>query len=272
MHDFEFKNSLKLMSFEIKNNRAKIIGWSVTIFLIMFLYMILFPSMKDMAQMKMEAMPEELLKFSKMENMSQMGNFITYYGMIYNMILIAISIFAVTFSANLITKEEKSKSIEFLYSLNVSRLEIYISKLLTAFIAVLIVVFSGAFSTLICGFANGGETFVLTDFMQIVKVSSFTAFFFISVSFLIAGITTKIGVSVIGSMVVLACYMLGYLGVLLEDKAKWLLYLSPFEMFSPTNALELSNKTLISLVIYFVFMVVFFVLGASFYRKRDFVL
>lgn len=270
MRNISLKSSLKLMTFDLKNNKSKIIGWSVAIFSIMFLYMILFPSMKDMAQMKMEAMPEELLKFSKMSDISQIGNFITYFSMIYNMILIAISIFAATFSANLIASEEKSKSIEFLYSLNVSRFEIYISKLLTAFIAVLIVVCSGAFSTLICGFGNGGETFVLVDFLQIVKISSFTAFFFISVSFLIAGITTRIGVSVISSMVVLVCYLLGYLGVLLEDKAKWLLYLSPFEVFSPNNALELSSQTIISLVIYLLLTILFVVCGAAFYNKRDF--
>lgn len=270
MRNISLKSSLKLMTFDLKNNKSKIIGWSVAIFLIMFLYMILFPSMKDMAQMKMDAMPEELLQFTKMTDISKIGNFTTYFAMIYNIVLIAISIFAATFSANLIASEEKTKSIEFLYSLNVSRLEIYISKLLTAFIAVLIVVCSGAFSTLICGFANGGETFVVADFLQIVKISSFTAFFFISVSFLIAGITTKIGVSVISSMVVLACYLLGYLGVLLEDKAKWLLYLSPFEMFSPNNALELNSQTIISLVIYFVITIIFLVCGANFYNKRDF--
>lgn len=270
MRNFEFKNIIKLTSFDIKNNLFKIIGWSIAVFSIMFLYMILFPSIKDIAQVKIEVMPKELLQFMGMEEIQDMSNFIIYFGMIFNIVLIAISIFAATFSANLICREEKSKSIEFLYSLSVSRNEIYFSKVLTAFIGVYIVVFSAALSTFICGMINGGETFIASDFLQIVKISSFTAFFFITVSFLLAGITTKIGVPVISSMSVLICYMLGYLGTLLGDKSEWLLNFSPFEAFSPTNAINFSNDTLKILAVYLIIMTIFVVSGMIFYKKRDY--
>lgn len=270
MSNFSLGASLKLTGFDLKVCRKQIIGWCVAIFSIMFLYMILFPTVKDMAQLKLDAMPKEILEMFGMENFTDMANFTSYFGMIYSIVIIAISIFAATISANLICKEEKSKTIEFLYSLEVSRTEIYISKLITAFIAVFMVVLSAVVSTAICGMITGGETFVAADFLQIAKISSITAFFFMTVSLLLAGITTKIGVSVTSSMIVLLCYMLGYLSKLLGDKAQWLVNLSPFELFNSTNALALEGDTMAALGVYFAIMVIFVVVGGIVYKRRDF--
>ena len=270
MSKFSLKASLKLSAFDLKNNRRQIFGWSIAMFSIMFLYMILFPSMQDMVKMKMDAMPKELLELFGMGELSELGNFVNYFGMIFNIVLVAISIFAVTFSANLIYREEKTKTIEFLYSLELSRTEIFVSKLITAFVAVLAVLVSSAVATAICGAINGGETFVLADVMQIIKITGFTAVFFMSAALLLAGVTAKIGVSSIGSMVVLACYMLGYLSKLLEDKLGWLSNFSPFEVFAPEKALSLESGTQVALAVYFGLMVVFLFVGAFVYKRRDF--
>ena len=270
MSKFNFSSSLKLTGFDLRNNRKQIIGWSIAIFSIMFMYMILFPSMQDMAKIKMEAMPKEFLQLFDMENMNELANFTGYFGMVFNLILIAMSIFAATFAANLIYREEKSKTIEFLYSLEVSRAEIYVSKLITAFLACLAVLLSATLSTAVCGFINGGETFVFADFLQIVKVSGFTVFFFMAVSLMLAGLTAKVGVAGVGSMVVLFSYLLGYLSKLLETKAEWLAYCSPFELFSPQKALALENHTMTELGVYFGITAVFLIVGGMVYKRRDF--
>ena len=270
MHKFNISSSLKLAGFDLKKNRKSIIGWCVALFLIMFMYMILFPSMKDVAQMKMDAMPKELLQFFGMEQMAELTNFIGYFGMIFSLILIAISIFSASFSANLIFREEKLKTIEFLYSLEVSRTEIYISKLITAFVASLAAILSAAVGTAVCGFINGGESFVFADFLQILKISGITVFFFMAVSLMLAGLTTRIGVSAVGSMIVLVCYLLGYLSKLLESKADWLVYFSPFELFSPQRALALDSSTMIEYGICFALIVAFVFVGGFAYKRRDF--
>jgi len=270
MSKFSLKASLKLTGFDLKNNRRQIFGWSIAMFAIMFMYMILFPSMQDMVKMKMDAMPKELLQLFGMEDFGGLGNFVNYFGMIFNIIIVAISIFAVTFSANLIYREEKTKTIEFMYSLEISRTEIFVSKLITAFVAVLAVLVSSTISTVICGAINGGETFVLADVMQIVKITGFTAVFFMSLALLLAGVTAKIGVSSVGSMTVLTLYMLGYLSKLLEDKLGWLSNFSPFEVFAPAKALSLGSSTMSALAVYFGLMVVFLFVGAFVYKRRDF--
>ena len=270
MKNFSFSSATKLAWFSLKMNRKPIISWCIAIFSIMFLYMILFPSVKDMAQIKLDAMPEELLQFVGMNDFADMSNYITYFGMIFNMILIAISIFAASFSASLIFKEEKSKTIEFLYALEVDRYEIYVSKLMAAFVAVLAVLCSGVISAAICGAINGGSTFDTVDFISIVKISGYTAFFFMAVSLMVAGISAKIGASMVGSMTVLVCYMLGYLSKLLGDKAQWLSKLSPFELFATENAVALEQHTLVAVLVYFILSVCFIIFGGMIYKRRDF--
>lgn len=270
MSDFCFSSAGKLAWFCIKNNKRQIIGWSVSIFLIMFLYMILFPSVKDMAQIKLDAMPKELLQFVGMDDFSNMSNFVTYFGMIFRMILIAVSIFAASFSAGLIAKEEKTKTIEYLYALEVSRLEIYVSKLAAAFFAVLLVLCCGVLAALICGIINGGDTFMAADVIKIVKISGFTAFFFMAVSLMLGGVSAKIGAPMVGSMTVLVCYVLGFLAKLLGDKAQWLEKLSPFEIFSPENAIALESQTIYWILIYLGISVCILIGGGIVYKYRDF--
>ena len=270
MSNYSLKSSLKLTGFDLRNNRRQLIGWCVAIFSIMFMYMILFPSMQDMAKIKMEAMPKEFLQFFDMQSMDDISNFMGYFGMVFNIVLVAMSIFAASFSANIIYREEKTKTIEFLYSLEVSRTEIYISKLITAFIACLAVLISAAASTIICGYANGGDTFIIGDLLRIIKVSGFCVFFFMAVSLMLAGITSKVGIAGIGSMVVLFSYVLGYLSKLLDTKATWLAYFSPFQLFSPQNAVSLETHTIIELVVYVGLALVFLIAGGLVYKRRDF--
>ncbi|MGC6177694.1 ABC transporter permease subunit [Lacrimispora sp. 38-1] len=270
MNNFSFFSSLKLSWFGINNNKRQIIGWCISIFSIMFLYMILFPSVKDMAQIKLDAMPKELLQFVGLDDLSDMSNYITYFGMVFNIILIAISIFAASFSAGLISREEKTKTIEFLYSLEVSRSEIYVSKLMTAYFAVLAVLCSGVSASGICGAINGEDIFDAGKFILIVKISGFTVFVFMSVSLMIAGVTTKIGAPMAGSMTVLVCYLLGFLSRLLGEKAQWLSKLSPFELFSPENAIAIQNHTVYEVTVYFFIAVFFILVGGIVFNRRDF--
>lgn len=258
-------NVFNMIKFNLKVNRNSILGWAITIFVLMFIYMVMFPTIKDIGIAKMEVMPEEMLKFVGLTNITDMSNYNHYFGMIFNMILIVISVFAVTFSARLICKEEKTKSIEFLNSLNVSRQEIYVSKLITAFLAITLVLLAGVIAALIAGLISGGDTFIFNEFIKMIKISSISVYFFFALSFLISGISAKISVGTISSIAVFGTYMIGYLGVLLEKK--WLTYFSPFESFSPQNALSLNNYLLY--IIYFIFLVSFIVVGGKFYCKRD---
>ncbi len=265
-------NLWRLTRFHLSNHKKTIIAWTLTIFLIMSMYMGLYDTMKEMTQMKMEQMPSQFTDFFNMEDFSAMGSYIGFFGLIYNFILIPITIFAVTFTARIIIGEEKSKSIEFLYSMPFSRVEIFLSKILTSFLALSIVVLAGAISAIGWGSFHEGSSLDFLELSQIIKFSSLTPYFFAALTVFMAGISGKITSGATGSLVVIASYFLGYLGKLLGEKGEWLLYLSPFELFESSKVQILSSETLIHLGIFFAIMVVFYGAGTYAYSRRDFYL
>lgn len=272
MNKTSVKNIFEITKFDIKINKKSLLAWIITIFSIMFLYMILFPSIQEMGQVELDVMPEELLQFVGMEKITDMGNFTTYFGMIFSLVLIAISIFAGSFTSGLLYKEEKDCTIEFLYSLEVSRTEIYVSKALTGFIATFFVLISAVLSTIICGLINGGETFDLVKVLQVSKISALIPFVFLGFSLLIVGLTAKVRVTMLSSMMVFLMYLIGYLGTLLGDKAEWLKFLSPFEMFSTHAALKMGSNEYLFILLYFILFIASIVIGGIAYNKRDFYL
>ncbi|MGB4985622.1 MAG: ABC transporter permease subunit [Erysipelotrichaceae bacterium] len=259
----------KLVNFNIKTSLKYLISWILSLSGLMFLYMILFPSIQDLATTKMEAMPKELLQFMGIESFENMNNYLGYFSMIFNIILIAIIIFGCVYLGKIAYKEEKDKNIEFLNSLNVNRRQIYLSKVISSFVATTVVLIFVITISLVCGLIVGNDTFVLSDFIIMVKVSSFTAYFFNSLSLLSFGISNKISCALIGNMGFLFTYFIGYLGILLQDKAQFLQYLSPIHVFSCNNALKITDGNLVAMIVYILITIMMIVVGMISYNKRD---
>lgn len=263
------KNIIYLSKFQLKTTKKQWLGWTIAVFGILFLYMILFPSVKEMGQIKLDAMPKELLQVIGVEKMTDLSDYTTYFGMVYQFVLVAISIFAVTYGAGNLSKEEKNKSIEFLYALKVSRSQIFISKCVCSLITLLIIICLGAIATLLCGVINGGDTFNVANIISIVSTSSVTAIFFMSVGLMISGISSKLsGASLAGFLISLS-YILGYIAELGGEKLAFLSYFSPFYLFNGTNVLAMEFNTFVALKVYFALIILFIYIGLTFYKKRD---
>lgn len=205
-----------------------------------------------------------------MESFADMGNYITYFGMIFGIILIAVSVFASLFSSRILLDEEKGKSIEFLAAREVNRTEIYLAKYITAFIAVLLVVCFSSVAALICGLIGGGDTFDFIEYVRIIKISSITPFFFLTLSISLAGASFKFGNAMVSGLILMSSYMLGYLSKLLGENGEWLKYFSTFELFSSSKVVELERETIVWYGVYFIISVILVVVGGYFYNKRDY--
>lgn len=263
------KNIKTLFLFQLNTNKKSIAIWSIVLFGIMSMYMAFFSTMQEMAQVKFEMLPKEYLQLMGVEEISQMSNYVTFFGMIFNILVIVISIYAVTLGIHLIQKEEKNKTIEYLYSLAVTRKQIYCSKVLVALISIMIVVISTALAGMILGFIVGDETFVLLDVFSIMKVTGTIPFLFVALGLFLASTSAKYASTGLGCGIVMLTYMLGYLGKILEDKAEFLKYFSPFELLSPTNAVELSKETYIAFGVIDLLILLFLVTSAFTYHRRD---
>ena len=85
---------IKLTRFQLRNRRKTIIGWMIGTFAMMFLYMILFDSMKELGQAKLDAMPEEIMQFMGVSSFDIMLDWIAYFSMIFGLFILVVSIFA----------------------------------------------------------------------------------------------------------------------------------------------------------------------------------
>ena len=56
------KNIKTLSLFQLKIKRKQIIIWTLVLSAIMFMYMVLFPSLQDLASIKLESLPKEFLQ------------------------------------------------------------------------------------------------------------------------------------------------------------------------------------------------------------------
>ncbi len=263
-------NVFKIFTFGLLVNKKRIIGWLIGIVAMMAMYMVFFPSVKDMATVKFEAMPQEIMRLFGMENMADLGNYSSYFGTIYQLVLIALSIYGATFASSIIISEEKNKSIEFLSSLHVSRREIYVGKYLVVTFSLLLVVILSTAVTILCGIVAGGESYNLNEILRMSIVSSLIPIFFSGIILLLAGFNVKVGTGAIGSFIVLLSYMLGYLSQLLGENGELLGYISPFATIGPISALESNSDIYGEFAVYAAIYIAATITGCILYNKRDF--
>ena len=262
------KNILKLTSFKLYLSRKTIMGFGLAILLITTLYMILYPSIRDIAQEELNALPKEVLQLFLMDKSSDLTNYTSYFSMIYSLVILGISFFASIFSFKIIKNEEKNKTIEYLNSLSVSRNEIYISSFLTSFISILIVVLISCLTVVSCGLINGGTSFNLKDILNVLSVICFIPFFFGGLSLFLAGISSKkIGIGY-AYLIVIISYVLGYIGNLLNNNV--LTKFSPFITFNTNDILNINNSLIIMFLVYISICFIVLVIGNLVYKKRDF--
>lgn len=256
--------------FEWKIHRKSILIWATTLFFVMAIYMLCFDTMKELAKAKFENLPDEYLQFVGISDIAQMDNYVTFFGMIFNLINIVISIFAITFGIQIIKKEESTKTIEYLYSLPVTRKDIILSKLLLGFVGVLLNVLVVLLSGVLCGLIIGDETFNVVEILAITKLAGIVPFFFLIIGLAVAATFKKNVSSGLGAGIVMLSYMLGYLGNILEDKGEFLKFFSPFELLSPTQILSESSQPYIVFGVLSILMILM-ILGSFFeYGKRDY--
>lgn len=260
------KQAVTLAKFEFFKQRKTVLIWMCAVFGIMSLYTVLFPSIQDLAQAKFDVLPKELLQFVGMDGFSDMTHYNKYFFIIYSIVLIVISIFAATYPSKLILEEERKGTIEYLYSHPISRKVIYQVKAGVAVVSLFLLLLAGLLPGIINGTFVGGDTFNLMEMIRVWLALSLIPMFFLSLSLGVAGGFPKLsGLSVAS---VLLMYVLGYLSKLMDSS--FLMYISPFEVFSANNLIMMPSNVFVSYLVYLGIVVVFLISGCVIYQKRDY--
>lgn len=121
---------------ELKRNRKNLLIWTSIVVGLTVLVLALFPYVKDMGKemtAMLETMPEGMSKAMNLKGetwSNVLGMYNTYYG-IY--IIVIIGIYTTSTGATIISKEERDRTAEFLFTKPLSRKNIFITKMMSLF-------------------------------------------------------------------------------------------------------------------------------------------
>ncbi|MCG8573769.1 MAG: ABC transporter permease [Flavobacteriales bacterium] len=261
-----------LFTKELKRNRKNLTIWSTITVGFTFMILSIYPFMQEMGQdltVMMDKMPAELSKAMGMDSQtwsSILGFYSTYYG-IY--IIVLIGIFSTSTAATIISKEEKDGTSEFLLTKPLSRKSIFVSKLASLSILVLIIyLLQSIFAGIGMSLFNDMETDWSTLFVM--HIHGLVLILFFSCIGVLISMFVKPKKNFMGMVVgiVFGSYFLDAIGKATEA-TNWISYISPFHYLSfSVNDPDFQVNYLSALVLLLIgaAMLVF---SYTVYKKKD---
>lgn len=268
---------MNIYKFEFKRMLKSCIIWSLVCGGLTVLFMALFPSMKDMGMQalvdeKMGALPTEMLKAFNIDESMDFSNVYNYLGYCIQYIAMASAVYGGILGVSSLIKEESQGTIEFLYSMPITRTKIVTSKLLS------IVSIYMVYIIIVGTMTMGVTTIVKPDDIKIIELIinikmiflgiTLLGLIFLSVGMLISTIIkSDKGAISISIGIFFVSYFMGIVGKLKED-FEWMKYLSPFDYYVPNNLIKdgfEAKYVLIGICIIIVSLIGTYMI----YRKKD---
>ncbi|WP_017382053.1 ABC transporter permease subunit [Paenisporosarcina sp. TG-14] len=192
-----------------------------------------------------------------------------YFGILFLYLLIMATLHAVMLGADIISKEERDKTVEFLFVKPISRSEIITSKLLAALVNIVIFnIVTWVSSAVIVGKYSNGES-VSAD-IAITMVGMFILqLLFLAIGSAIASVIKKSKkASSLATGILLMTFMLS-IAIDLNDKLDSLKYVTPFKYFEAKNVMYGEGFETVFVLLSVIIIVALFTLTFVFYKKRD---
>ena len=256
---------------EMKAHRKSLIIWCIAI-----LFMIISAIGKFSAYAESgQSMNELLSQIPKsIKAVLGMGDFdLTkvsgFYGMFYLYIVLMAAIHASMLGANIISKEERDKTTEFLMVKPVSRGKIITAKLLASLFNIIIFnLVTLILSILLLGKYAGGED-ITGEILILMAGMFFIQCMFLSIGTVIAAVGRhpKSAAS-IGTAVLLLSFILSSI-INMNNKLEGLKYFTPFKYFEAERLIREGGIQPVFLVLSLVIIGVLVYTTYVFYRKRD---
>jgi ABC-2 type transport system permease protein len=256
---------------EMRAHLKSLIGWSVGMLFMIISGMGKYTSYSgsDAAVTELfDTMPKTLkavLGFGDFDVTKASG----FYGMLFLYLVIMVTIHAAMLGANIIAKEERDKTTEFLMVKPVSRTKVITSKLLAAFanVAVLNLV-TLVLSISIVGKYSKGEN--VTGEIQILMVAMFIMqllFLFIGTGIASVSKNPKISAS-IATTILLVTFIVSVM-IDMSSKLEGLKYLTPFKYFTAGKIMYGGGLDTVFVTLSLVIIAVMIWVTYTFYKKRD---
>ena len=264
---------MKMFWHEIKSTYKVLLTWTAGILLFQLSGYSKFEGFKSASSTSLNgianAFPKPLLVLFGMSDL----NFVTligYFGILYVFFALMASIHAGLIGTGIISKEERDKTSEFLYTRPVSRNKVLTAKLLAGLFNVLIVfVVIAASSVIGVGIVNGHNYSLSGQVINLMWGILMFQIFFFSLGVMFAGLfkhpklpTLGVTVAIVGSYFVSALSQL-------NDSLNWLRFFTPFRWVSAPSIIYAGHVGYGYAALAIGLSVLFIVLGYILYNQRD---
>lgn len=262
---------MNIYTHEFKTNFRSVITWSVSIAVLILVFMSLFSSFAADTAVLNEAMskfPKELLIAFGMENMD-FSTVLGYYGLIFLFCQICLAIQAANYGFALVSIEEREMTADFLLAKPVGRKKILTSKLLSAFTGLTftnIVVWIVSFGCI--PIFAGGRAFEVRSLVLLLLTIVVFQLFFLAVGLVISLLVKRIrSVTPFSMGLAFGMYFLNAFGNMIGKDS--LEIISPFKHFEPNSILSNGAYDLPLVSISIVVIIVSTVASYVLYSKRN---
>ena len=256
----------KVLLMEFRRSYVSLLVWSLAIGFTMLLVLVLYPMVKDFYSNIPDEYREMLEMFGGIPT-----NIVEYYATEGAMMLQMFgAIFAALLGFNALSREERERSHDIMYSLPVSRKTYFYTKLLSVIIQVvifaLVVTVISIFGFILVEKVNLGR-FILFSFLNLLLLLIIAIFSFCLVGFLKSGIRSGIAL-----IVPLPLYILTIVAtVSTNELLQKLKYLTPFTFSEPVSLLKQNSSIeYISLIVFIGLSIFLLVMANKRFIKKDF--
>ncbi|WML29684.1 ABC transporter permease subunit [Neobacillus sp. OS1-32] len=256
---------------EMKANRKSLIIWGIGLLFMVVAGMAKYEGYSSSGQSINELisqMPKSLQVIIGTGDLD-LSTAIGFYGMLFYYLLLLAAIHALMLGANIIAKEERDKTAEFLMAKPISRTRIISSKLLAALVNVVIfnlvtLVLSLA---MVSHYQQTGEQ--LDDIYLLMAGMFLVQLIFLAVGAVIAAVGKRPKrAAALGTVLLLLTYLLS-IAVDLNEKIEWLQYVTPFKYFEAKRVLADGTLETTFVAITIVVVTILIAITYHFYQKRD---
>ena len=256
---------------EMKANRKSLIIWSVGMFLLIASSMGKYAGMSGSGQSindLMTQMPKALQAIWGV-GIFDLTTASGYYGILFIYLALMATIHAVMLGANIISKEERDKTTEFLFVKPVSRSKIITAKLLAALTNIMIfnIVTLSSSILLVNKYANGEE---VSGDIALLMVGLFALqLIFLSIGSSIAALSKNPkNAASLSTGILLITFILSII-IELNEKLVNLKYLTPFKYYEAKELLLGEGFDIVYVTLSAVIITALFSATYAYYKKRD---
>ena len=224
---------------ELKANLKSTIFWIAGIIFLITVWMIEFGALSNDPKINdlLDSMPDAMMNALGMGSMtlSSVGGFISS---IYTYIFLILGIHAVLLGSTILSKEERDRTAEYLFTRPVSRRQVIGSKLVASFINIVILNVITSI-TILANSSNYAKDNNFYKFIALLGLSTFIfQMVFLSIGMLVSSISKKSKQSGSISLSILVITFLISSLVNMVDKVGYLKYITPFKYFEASKILD----------------------------------